>query len=102
MPDMTPNMTEEEYRRLYMPPPPVESIPVILHQGRYRLYEKPDGTLRIQYQIDGKDTEDFMEIPGAMIKLAKAASEGKLNPMQMMKSAMEYMNGGGPGVSQSS
>lgn len=95
------DMTEAEYRAQYMPAPPVESIPVILHQGRYRLYEKPDGTLRIQYQQDGKDAEDFIEIPGAMLRLAKMASEGKLNPMQMMKHAMEYMNGGGPGVSQS-
>lgn len=66
--------------------------PVILHQGRYRLYEKPDGTLRIQYRRDGAEEDDFMELPGAMVRLAKAAAEGKMNPIQMMREVMK-MNG---------
>ena len=65
--------------------------PRIIHQGKYRLYEKPDGTMRIQYQRDDKDTEDFFEIPGKMVRLVKAAQEGKLNPMDLMK---EMMTGG--------
>ena len=59
--------------------------PVILHQGRYRVYEKPDGTLRIQYRRDDRDTDDFLEIPGQAIRMAKAMSEGKLNPLQALK-----------------
>lgn len=79
---------------------PLETIPVVLHQGRYRLYEKPDGTLRIQYRRDDKEEDDFIEIPGMMIALSKAAAEGKMSPVQMMRSAMELMKGGG-GVSRS-
>jgi hypothetical protein len=63
--------------------------PRILHKGVYTLYEKPDGTLRIQYRRDDKDEDDFMEIPGGILRMAKLASEGKLNPikaMQAMKS----------------
>lgn len=67
--------------------------PVILHQGHYRLYEKPDGTLRIQYKRDDKDEEDFMELPGAMVQLAKSAAEGNLNPAQMMRQVAKLMMG---------
>jgi len=72
-------------------------IPVILHEGRYRLYEKSDGTIRIQYKRDGSETEDFMEIPGGFLMLAKAASEGKLSPTQMIGEVMKLMNGHGHG-----
>lgn len=65
--------------------------PVILHQGRYRLYELTDGTLRIQYRRDDKDTDDYIELPGAMVRLAKAASEGKMNPLDMMKAMTKLM-----------
>lgn len=60
-------------------------VPVVLHQGRYRLYEKPDGTLRIQYRRDDKDVDDVIEIPGAMLRMAKMLSEGNLNPLQAIK-----------------
>jgi hypothetical protein len=71
------------------------TVPTVVHQGKYRLYEKPDGTLRVQYQRDDRDEEDYFELPGPMVALAKAASEGKLNPMQMMQQAMKYMRGNG-------
>jgi len=63
----------------------VPTGPVVLHQGRYRLYEKPDGTLRIQYRRDDKETDDVLEIPGAMIRIAKMMSEGNLNPLRAIK-----------------
>lgn len=59
--------------------------PRILHKGVYTLYEKSDGTLRIQYRRTDRDEDDFMEIPGAILRLAKLASEGKLSPMQAVK-----------------
>lgn len=59
--------------------------PRILHQGRYRLYEKQDGSLRIQYRRDDRDEDDFMEIPGAILRLAKLASEGKITPLAAMR-----------------
>jgi hypothetical protein len=65
------------------------NVPHVVHKGVYTLWEKGDGTLRIQYRRDDKEEEDFFELPGAMVKMAKAASEGKMNPMDMMKSVMK-------------
>lgn len=69
--------------------------PEIVHEGRYRLYKKSDGTLRIQYKRDDKETEDFFELPGGMVALAQAASEGKLSPIQMMAEVSKMMMNGG-------
>lgn len=71
------------------------NVPKILHQGHYRLYEKPDGTLRIQYRRDDKDEDDFMELPAAMVNLAKAAAEGKMSPVLMMREIMKIATGNG-------
>ena len=67
------------------------NAPRVLHKGVYTLYEKPDGTLRIQYRRTDREQDDFMEIPGAILRLAKAASEGKLSPMEAIKA---MRNGG--------
>jgi hypothetical protein len=67
------------------------SKPVIVHQGRYRLYELPDGTLRVQYRRDGAEADDHIELPGAMVRLAKAASEGNMNPLDVMKAVTKMM-----------
>jgi hypothetical protein len=64
------------------------NVPHVVHKGVYTLWEKPDGTLRIQYRREGNETDDFVELPGVMVKMAKAASEGKMNPMDMMKAVM--------------
>lgn len=63
--------------------------PVIVHQGRYRLWKKPDGGLHLVYQRDDKDTPDHMEIPGAFLRLAEAAGEGKLSPTQLLGELMK-------------
>ncbi len=65
-----------------MPSELESSGPRILHKGVYTLYEKPDGTLRIQYRRSDKDEDDFMELPGALLRMAKQMSEGKLNPLK--------------------
>lgn len=70
------------------------NAPIIVHEGRYRLYEKPDGSLRIQYRRDDKDEDDFVELPGAMIRLAKMASEGNMSFPQFLKEAARLRNGG--------
>jgi hypothetical protein len=72
---------------------PIAEMPKLVHRGKYVLWEKPDGTLRIQYHRDDKEEEDFVEMPGQLVKLAKAAQEGKMNPMDMMKSMMKMMGG---------
>lgn len=65
--------------------------PIILHEGRYRLYEKPDGTLRVQYLKDGSEVEEFAEIPAVVIHLAKAMQDGSMSPVQMMAEASKLM-----------
>lgn len=67
--------------------------PHIVHKGVYTLWEKPDGTLRIQYRRDGADKDDFMEIPGGILRIAQSLGEGKINPLTALK-AMRNMNGG--------
>lgn len=65
------------------------SLPVIIHKGVYTLYQKPDGSLRVQYRRDDKDEDDFFELPGVMVRLAKAAAEGKASPMDMVREMMK-------------
>lgn len=65
--------------------------PVIVHQGVYRLYQKPNGDMRVQYKRDDKEEEDFFEVPAALQRLAKMGAEGKLSPMDMMKEVMSLM-----------
>lgn len=61
--------------------------PHILHEGRYRLYEKPDGGIHLVYLVDGQEDEQHMEIPGAMLRLARMASEGNMSFPQFVKEA---------------
>jgi hypothetical protein len=65
--------------------------PKIVHQGRYRLYENPDGGLRIQYRRDDKDDDDFVQLPGPIVALGKAAAEGNMSPLEMMQRMMKIM-----------
>ena len=69
------------------------NAPRILHKGVYTLYEKPDGTLRIQYRRTDREEDDFMEIPGGILRIAQSLGEGKINPLTALK-AMRNMNGG--------
>jgi hypothetical protein len=61
------------------------NMPTVLHEGRYRLYQNPDGGLRIQYRRDDKETDDYVQVPGAIIELGKAVSEGNLSPIEIMR-----------------
>lgn len=69
------------------------TIPRMLHKGKYALWEKPDGTLRIQFKRDDMENEEFFEIPGFVLALGKAASEGKLSPIQMFSEMQKHMRG---------
>jgi hypothetical protein len=66
-------------------------VPKIVHEGRYRLYENPDGGLRIQYRRDGKDEDDFVQLPGPIVALGKAAAEGNMSPIELMQRMMKIM-----------
>lgn len=72
---------------IVMPP----ETPRILHEGRYRLYENPDGGMRIQYRRDDKDADDFVQLPGPIIALGKAAAEGSMSPIELMRRMMSLM-----------
>jgi|HubBroStandDraft_6_1064221.scaffolds.fasta_scaffold1279237_2 hypothetical protein len=65
--------------------------PRVVHEGRYRLYENPDGGLRIQYRRDGKDEDDFVQLPGPIVALGKAAAEGTMSPIELMQRMMRIM-----------
>jgi hypothetical protein len=69
-----------------------QALPNVLHEGRYRLYQKPDGGIHLVYKRDDKDTEDHMEIPGAMLRLAQMASEGNMSFPQFVREAMRLRN----------
>lgn len=72
----------------------VRNIPRVVHQGVYRLYENPDGGLRVQYKRDDREEEDFFEIPAAFQRLAKLGQEGKLSAGQMMREVITLMRAG--------
>ena len=69
----------------------IPQYPRVIHQGKYRLYEKVNGDMRVQYMRDDKEEEDFFEIPAAFIKLEEKARMGKLSPMDMMREMMSMM-----------
>jgi hypothetical protein len=73
--------------------PAAPQLPTVIHQGRYRLYEKPDGGLRLQYRRDDKEEDDFFEIPGMMVRLLNRAQSGSMSPGEFMREAMKLRRG---------
>lgn len=69
----------------------IPAVPKIVHEGRYRLYENPDGGLRIQYRRDDKEEDDFVQLPGPIVALGKAAAEGNMSPVELMRRMMGLM-----------
>jgi hypothetical protein len=61
--------------------------PQIMHEGRYRLYQNPDGGMHLVYLPDGQDEEQHMNFPGSMLRLARMASEGNMTFPQFIKEA---------------
>lgn len=58
-------------------------------KGRFTLYETPDGGYHIAYLPDGDNQEPRqMEVPGAIVNLAKMGAEGKLSPLAMARAFM--------------
>lgn len=67
----------------------VQTEPIIVHEGRYRLYRKVDGGLHLVYQRADSDTPDHMELPAALLSLAQAAGEGRLSVPEMLREVMK-------------
>ena len=63
-------------------------------RGRFSLYDLPDGGIHIAWLPVGMEESEtqHIEIPGQVLKVAKLASEGKLNPMQLAKEMMGGSN----------
>lgn len=70
-------------------------MPEPVMKGRFTLYETPAGGFHIAYLPDGADDTRHLEIPGAIVGLAKASAEGKLSPMAMAKAFMGASDGQG-------
>lgn len=87
-------MKENNAGEVAIDTPPLEVIPEIVSQGRYRLYRKPDGTMRVQFRQDGVEEDAFFEFPGALLVIAKKAAEGEMNPVQMMREVAKFMGSG--------
>lgn len=72
--------------------PTIETVvegPHIIHQGRYRLYGKPDGGMHLVYQRDDSEEPDHMEMPAAVLKLAQMAGEGNLTLPELLRELMK-------------
>ena len=67
-------------------------VPVILHEGRYRLYRTPLGGLHIVYLPDGADNEEHIDMPAGMLRLSQAMGSGNMTFPQFMREAMALMS----------
>jgi hypothetical protein len=74
-------------------PDPIIATPKVIHEGKYRLFEKPDGGLHLVYKRIDKEEEDHLEIPGMMVRLLSRAQEGNMSPMEFMREAMKLRKG---------
>lgn len=54
-------------------------------RGKFALFDTPDGGLHVAYRPDGQDTDQHFQVPGHILKMAKLLSEGKINPIEMLK-----------------
>lgn len=63
--------------------------PVIIMEGRFRLYETPQGGYKLVYRPDGEEEDrPHIDVPAMMVKAAKAMGDkgpGKMGMMFGMK-----------------
>lgn len=71
-------------------PAPDAAPPEPAMKGRFTLYDTPEGGYHIAYQADGDAETRHLEIPGMVIRMARASAEGKLNPLQAMRQLMSH------------
>jgi hypothetical protein len=64
-------------------------------RGRFALYDILDGGIHVAWIPEDSPDEEtqHFEVPGMVLRMAKAASEGKLNPADMVKMMMGNGNG---------
>lgn len=57
----------------------------LLMNGKFSLYETPEGGMHIAYDPEGDTETRHLEIPAMVVKMARMSAEGKLNPLQAFK-----------------
>jgi hypothetical protein len=72
-------------------------------KGRFNLYDTPDGGIHISYQEDYKSADEegnpidepvqHLEVPGAILQMAKMLENGEMNPMQVFSRMGNIMGG---------
>lgn len=56
---------------------PDSDAPVLVMHGEFSLYETPQGGLHLSYRPDSADADKHIDIPPAMLRIAKMMAEGK-------------------------
>ena len=72
-------------------PPPEKTKPRLLGQGRYAIYQSPEGDGVVVYRADGSDTDEQQVVPAKFWALLMGILSGELknlNPMDLMKALM--------------
>jgi len=66
-------------------------MPDALMNGRFSLYETPEGGFHVAYIADGTEETRHLEIPAMVVKMARLGAEGKLTPMSAMQGLRDMM-----------
>jgi hypothetical protein len=72
-------------------------------QGRFNLYDTPDGGLHISYQEDPTEVDEngtsvpkdvqHIDVPGQLLAMAKMLENGSMNPMQAFSKMSKMLRG---------
>lgn len=65
----------------------------LLMNGKFSLYETPEGGFHIAYNPEGESETKHLEIPAMVVRMAKMSAEGKLNPLGAIKMMMGSSDG---------
>ena len=71
--------------------PPAEGKPRLLGQGRYAIYQTPEGDGVVVYRADGSETDEQQVVPAkfwGLLMQILAGSIKDLSPMDLMKVLM--------------
>ena len=69
----------------------IKPKPLLLGQGRYAIYQTPEGDGVVVYRADGTDADEQQVVPAKFWALLMGILSGELknlNPMDLMKALM--------------